>query len=82
MLFGCLGLAGIKLAYCGSVSLRQVRVVSIGTDIADYLGLTIETVSRTMTKLRAAGLIDIEQYIIITIKDHEALVDVADGGTL
>ena len=52
------------------------------TDIADYLGLTIETVSRTMTKLRAAGLIDIEQYIIITIKDHEALVDVADGGTL
>ena len=29
------------------------------SDIADYLGLTIETVSRTLTRLRAEGLIDI-----------------------
>ena len=29
------------------------------SDIADYLGLTIETVSRTLTRLRAEGLIDL-----------------------
>ncbi|MFY0610582.1 MAG: helix-turn-helix domain-containing protein [Hyphomicrobiaceae bacterium] len=52
------------------------------TDIADYLGLTIETVSRTMTKLRMNGLIDIEQCIIVTIQDHEALNDVAEGVSL
>ncbi|MFY0610861.1 MAG: helix-turn-helix domain-containing protein [Hyphomicrobiaceae bacterium] len=52
------------------------------TDIADYLGLTIETVSRTMTKLRMTGLIDIEQCVIVTIQDHEALNDVAEGGSL
>ena len=28
-------------------------------DIADYLGLTIETVSRTLTQLQAAGLIKV-----------------------
>lgn len=49
------------------------------TDIADYLGLTIETVSRTFSKMRKLGLIDIEQCIIITIKDQEALRQLADG---
>ncbi|MOA65453.1 Nitrogen fixation regulation protein FixK [compost metagenome] len=28
-------------------------------DMADYLGLTIETVSRTMTKLRSEGVIQL-----------------------
>jgi CRP/FNR family transcriptional regulator len=31
------------------------------SDIGDLLGLTIETVSRTLTKLRTMGIIDIEQ---------------------
>jgi CRP/FNR family transcriptional regulator len=31
------------------------------SDIADLLGLTIETVSRTLTKLRCMGVIDLEQ---------------------
>jgi CRP/FNR family transcriptional regulator len=31
------------------------------SDIADLLGLTIETVSRTLTKLRSMGVIDLEQ---------------------
>ena len=31
------------------------------SDIADLLGLTIETVSRTLTKLRGMGVIDLEQ---------------------
>jgi len=31
------------------------------SDIADLLGLTIETVSRTLTKLRGMGVIDVEQ---------------------
>ncbi len=38
-------------------------------DIADYLGLTIETVSRTMTRLAAADLISITDARHITIKD-------------
>jgi CRP/FNR family transcriptional regulator len=36
-------------------------------DIADFLGLTIETVSRQMTKLRKMGVIDIEKNLEFTV---------------
>lgn len=38
-----------------------IRLAMRRSDIADLLGLTIETVSRTLTKLRTMGVIDIEQ---------------------
>ncbi|MFK8015443.1 MAG: Crp/Fnr family transcriptional regulator [Gammaproteobacteria bacterium] len=38
-------------------------------DIADYLGLTVETVSRSMTKLKNTGLIDILGPHSIAIKN-------------
>jgi len=50
------------------------------TDIADFLGLTIETVSRTLTKLRQDGVIDLEQCILVSITDPEALSRLAQGG--
>jgi CRP-like cAMP-binding protein len=50
------------------------------TDIADFLGLTIETVSRTFTKLRQDGVIDLEQCIIVTICDVDRLVALSGGG--
>lgn len=49
-------------------------------DIADYLGLTIETVSRTFTKFRVEGLIELEQCILVTLQDARALAALADGG--
>jgi CRP/FNR family transcriptional regulator len=42
-------------------------------DIADFLGLTIETVSRQMTKLRKDGIIKIENNRHITVPHIEAL---------
>lgn len=44
-------------------------------DIADYLGLTIETVSRQMTKLRKAGIIEIENNRRIRVPSMERLQD-------
>ena len=49
-------------------------------DIADFLGLTIETVSRTFTKLRLGGVIDLEQCILVTIRDLDVLEQMAGGG--
>ena len=42
-------------------------------DIADFLGLTIETVSRQMTKLRRDGIIRIENNRHVTCPDLERL---------
>jgi CRP/FNR family nitrogen fixation transcriptional regulator len=42
-------------------------------DIADFLGLTIETVSRTLTMLRRDGTIRIARRIRIEIRDRDAL---------
>ncbi|MEP3107108.1 MAG: Crp/Fnr family transcriptional regulator [Hyphomicrobiales bacterium] len=47
-------------------------------DIADFLGLTIETVSRQMTKLRKAGIIDIKNNRLIHVPSLEALNDACE----
>lgn len=48
-------------------------------EIADYLGLTIETVSRQFTDLRASGVIEAERGgRSLRIVDIEALQDVAE----
>ena len=49
------------------------------TDIADYLGLTIETVSRTLSQLRSAGLIRMQGLNSIELADPERLYDMAEA---
>lgn len=48
-------------------------------DIGDYLGLTTETVSRTMTQLKTASIIRLLDGHKIHIVDREALEDMAEG---
>lgn len=49
------------------------------SDIADFLGLTIETISRMLTKLRQAKIIDLEQCTLVRILDRAALERLAGG---
>jgi CRP/FNR family transcriptional regulator len=58
---------------------RELVLPMTRSDIADFLGLTIETVSRTFTKLRADGVIDLAQCILVTIRDDRALERLAEG---
>ena len=48
-------------------------------DIGDFLGLTIETVSRTFTKLRMLGLIELPLSNRVKIVDIDELETLADG---
>ncbi len=43
-------------------------------DIADFLGLTIETVSRQMTKMRKANVIIVERNLDVTVVDLDELI--------
>lgn len=46
-------------------------------DIGDFLGLTIETVSRQMTKLRQEKVIHVENNRSVTVHDLDRLAEVA-----
>jgi CRP/FNR family transcriptional regulator, anaerobic regulatory protein len=49
------------------------------TDIADYLGLTTETVSRTFSQLKRDHAIRIEEGGMVSLPDVHSLQQVADG---
>jgi len=59
---------------CGTVEIPLSR-----TDIADFLGLTIETVSRNLTKLRTARIIELPRIHSLVIVDIDRLEALADG---
>jgi len=58
---------------------NPVAVPMTRTDIADYLGLTTETVSRTITQLKNKKLITVEHGSRIRIEDEELLDELAEA---
>jgi CRP/FNR family transcriptional regulator, anaerobic regulatory protein len=48
-------------------------------DIADYLGLTVETVSRSFAKLKAQGVVSLPRAQTIIIRDIGRLIALAAG---
>jgi CRP/FNR family transcriptional regulator len=56
-----------------------IRLPMTRSDIADYLGLTIETVSRTFSALRKKGLIELPNTIEVHLVDRDRLEEIAAG---
>jgi CRP/FNR family transcriptional regulator, anaerobic regulatory protein len=48
-------------------------------DMADWLGLTVETVSRTLNQFKRAGIIDYVHAEVVTVLRPERLADIASG---
>jgi CRP/FNR family transcriptional regulator len=57
----------------------MVRLAMLRQDIADYLGLTTETVSRAFTQLKQAGTISLQSDSRVSLNDRQALEDIAAG---
>lgn len=49
------------------------------TDIADHLGLTMETVSRGLSHLKSEGIISLENSHHVLIRDRDALEELAEA---
>jgi CRP-like cAMP-binding protein len=63
-------------AMCARVELPMKRA-----EIADYLGLTIETVSRNLSRLRCAGIIELPQSSVVLVPDVSRLEEFAGSGS-
>jgi CRP/FNR family transcriptional regulator len=57
----------------------QVRLPMTRLEIADYLGLTIETISRTLSRLKAMGVIAQASLNELWIEQPQTLRAIADG---
>jgi CRP/FNR family transcriptional regulator len=69
----------LSLRRKNSEDVDMVTLAMRRSDIADLLGLTIETVSRTLSKLRAMGIIDVELGgTTVILRDVARLSDLAN----
>lgn len=65
---------GIRQGGSSTIELKMNRA-----DIADFLGLTIETVSRTFTHLRKSGVISLHSAQSVVVPDADRLAEVSEA---
>jgi CRP/FNR family transcriptional regulator len=61
----------------GGFNSNRIVLPMLRSDIADFLSLTVETVSRTFTRLKQRGIIDLPQSTLVIINDRDELEQVA-----
>lgn len=66
-------LRAAECASCAPLHQLQFELPLSRTEMADYLGLRIETVSRQLKRLRTAGVIDTANGRAIIVRDVQAL---------
>jgi CRP/FNR family transcriptional regulator len=75
----CEKIASFLLSLRGRTRADVVHLPMSRQDMADYLGLTIETVSRTMSRFRRLGLIGLIGRRHVALRRIDRLSELADG---
>jgi CRP-like cAMP-binding protein len=65
----------------GGLEIGRIELSMGRQDIADHLGLTIETICRAVTQLKNEGAIQVPNNHQIVLRNVEALCELADGNT-
>lgn len=90
MMLGCKSALEKIASFLVAIMDRQGEIKECGkcfdlpmsrSDIADFLGLTIETVSRNLTKIRKLGIIDLPTPQQVCVKKANALRELAEIDT-
>jgi CRP/FNR family transcriptional regulator, anaerobic regulatory protein len=71
-------IASFLLTMADRTNDEQVSIPMTRTDIGDYLGLTMETVSRAFSQLKSEGVIKQKSMHEVVIADRDALEDLAE----
>lgn len=66
----------------GAIDSGRLELAMGRQDIADHLGLTIETICRAVTSLKNDGVIAVPGLHQIVLRNIEALCELAEGGAL
>ncbi len=74
-------LASFLLRFSDRLNKSEFALTITREDIADYLGLTIETVSRCFTKLKTSGMIRLAARNEVRILDRDALTELAEDAS-
>ena len=69
----------LMIAGRGGLERGEICIPMTRSDIADYLGLTVETVSRTLTRLKQNGAIALPSSHCIKLRDVDQLQELAAG---
>jgi CRP-like cAMP-binding protein len=73
-------IASFLLMMAARESGERIELPMTRVDIADYLGLTVETVSRIMTQLKLDRVIQLPDPAQVVLLDRGGLARIAEGG--
>jgi CRP-like cAMP-binding protein len=70
---------GVRLQVDARHKILDLRIMMSEAELANYLGVTQQTVSRVLANLKADGIVSMQSRRLLTIRDRDKLERLAAG---